>query len=142
MGKEISGDFPPMVLIPTTAETGSEATKFTIITDTQRGVKMLLKGEDLLLDLAIIDPSLTITAPKGITAATEMDALTHAAEAYTSRKANTLTDFYALSAIKRIFKDLPPAYENGEDKKAREEMAIAAFEAAMDKMAGDAIACL
>lgn len=129
MGIEIKGEFPPMVLIPTTAGTGSETTKFTIITDTKEGIKMLLKGDDLLPKLAIIDPEFTLTAPKNITSATGMDALTHAVESYTSRKANTLTDLYALSAIKRIFEYLPIAYEDGMNKKAREEMAIAAFEA-------------
>lgn len=129
MGKTIEGDFPPLVLIPTTAGTGSETTKFTIITDSKRDIKMLLKGESLLPKLAIIDYTLSITAPKGVTAATGMDALTHAVEAYTSRKANPLTDTYALAAIKRIFKYLPLAYEDGNNKKAREEMALAAFEA-------------
>lgn len=129
MGKEISGKFPPLILIPTTAGTGSEATKFTIITDTEKDVKMLLKGDDLLPDLAVIDPTLTVSAPKDITAATGMDALTHAVESYTSKKANDLTDMYALDAIKRIFTWLPKAYEDGSDLKAREEMAIAAYEA-------------
>jgi alcohol dehydrogenase class IV len=129
MGVEIKGKFPPMVMIPTTAGTGSEATKFTIITDTNKGIKMLLKGEALLPDLAIIDSEFTLTSPKSITAATGMDALTHAVEAYTSRKGNTLTDVYALSAIKRIFTYLPVAYQDGANKKAREEMSIAAFEA-------------
>lgn len=129
MGVEIKGEFPPMVLIPTTAGTGSETTKFTIITDTKKGVKMLLKGDDLLPDVAIIDPEFTLTAPKGITAATGMDALTHAVESYTSKKANTLTDLYAISAIKRIFKYLPLAYADGTNRLARKEMAIAAFEA-------------
>lgn len=129
MGKTIEGDFPPLVLIPTTAGTGSETTKFTIITDSKKDIKMLLKGESLLPSLAIIDYTLSITAPKKVTAATGMDALTHAVEAYTSRKANPLTDTYALAAIKRIFKYLPLAYEDGNNKKAREEMALAAFEA-------------
>lgn len=129
MGKTMEGDFPPLVLIPTTAGTGSEATKFTIITDSKKNIKMLLKGEALLPDLAIIDSKFSISAPKSVTAATGMDALTHAVEAYTSRKANPLTDTYALSAIKRIFKFLPIAYKNGDDAKAREEMALAAFEA-------------
>lgn len=129
MGVEINGKFPPMVMIPTTAGTGSETTKFTIITDTKKNVKMLLKGDALLPDLAILDPVFTITAPQSITAATGMDALTHAVEAYTSRKGNTLTDLYALSSIKRIFKYLPIAYRDGKDEKAREEMQIAAFEA-------------
>lgn len=129
MGKTIEGDFPPLVLIPTTAGTGSETTKFTIITDSKKDIKMLLKGESLLPKLAIIDYTLSITAPKKVTAATGMDALTHAVEAYTSKKANPLTDTYALAAIKRIFKYLPLAYEDGNNKKAREEMALAAFEA-------------
>lgn len=129
MGKEIKGDFPPLVLIPSTAGTGSETTKFTVITDTEKDVKMLLKGEDLLPDLAVIDYKLSLTAPKSITAATGMDALTHAVESYTSRKANALTDVYAISAIKRIFKNLPIVYNDGSNEKAREQMAIAAFEA-------------
>lgn len=129
MGKEIDGVFPPMVLIPTTAGTGSEATKYTIITDTARNVKMLLKGDALMPDLAILDARLTLTAPPLVTAATGMDALTHAVEAYTSRKGNPLTDIYALSAIKRIFTYLPEAFDDGSNLTAREEMALAAFEA-------------
>ncbi|BCZ47470.1 1,3-propanediol dehydrogenase [Clostridium gelidum] len=129
MGVTIEGDFPPLVLIPTTAGTGSEATKFTIITDSKKNIKMLLKGETLLPKLAIIDSKFSMTTPKSVTAATGMDALTHAVEAYTSRKANPLTDTFALSAIKRIFAYLPLVYKNGEDKKAREEMALAAYEA-------------
>ncbi|WP_297430488.1 iron-containing alcohol dehydrogenase [Clostridium sp.] len=129
MGVVIEGNFPPLVLIPTTAGTGSEATKFTVITDSKRNIKMLLKGEALLPNLAIIDSKFSTTAPKGVTAATGMDALTHAVEAFTSKKASPLTDTYALSAIKRIFTYLPLAYENGENKKAREEMALAAYEA-------------
>lgn len=129
MGKEISGEFPPLVLIPTTAGTGSETTKFTVITDTKNDVKMLLKGDDLLPKLALIDSKLSLTAPKSITAATGMDALTHAVESYTSKKANDLTDVYAISAIKRIFKYLPKAYEDGNNEEARYEMSVAAFEA-------------
>lgn len=129
MGQTMEGKFPPLVLIPTTAGTGSEATKFTVITDSKKDIKMLLKGEALLPDLAIIDAKFSLTAPKGVTAATGMDALTHAVEAYTSRKANPLTDTFALSSIKKIFRYLPLVYKNGEDKKAREEMAIAAYEA-------------
>lgn len=129
MGKTMEGDFPPLVLIPTTAGTGSEATKFTVITDPKKNIKMLLKGEALLPDLAIIDHKFTLTAPKSVTAATGMDALTHAIEAYTSKKANPLTDTLALSAIKRIFTYLPLVYKDGEDDKAREEMSLAAYEA-------------
>lgn len=129
MGREIDGDFPPTVLIPTTAGTGSEATKFTIITDTEKDVKMLLKGDSLLPELAVLDYSLTMSSPKSVTAATGMDALTHAIESYTSRKANPITDIFALSALKRIFAYLPAAYNNPEDENAREQLSIAAYEA-------------
>lgn len=127
-GKSLEGDYPPIVAIPTTAGTGSEATKFTVVTDTKSDIKMLLKGK-LLPDVAIVDPLLTLSAPKSITAATGMDAFTHAVEAYTSVKANPLTDVFALSAVRRIFKYLPVAYKDGNDVEAREQMSLAAFEA-------------
>lgn len=129
MGKEISGEFPPMAAIPTTAGTGSEATKFTVITDAETDVKMLLKGEALLPDLAIVDYTNTKSSPKSITASTGLDALTHAVEAYTSKQAQPLTDALALSAVKRIFEYLPTAYTDGDDETARYEMSIAALEA-------------
>lgn len=129
MGKIISIPTPPLVAIPTTAGTGSEATQFTIITDTKKDVKMLLKGPVLMPGLAIIDPQFTMTAPSKITAATGLDALTHAVEAYTSRKAQSLSDTFALSAVKRIFKYLPIAYKDGKNVEAREQMSVAALEA-------------
>lgn len=129
MGAEISGEFPPMAAIPTTAGTGSEATKFTVITDAKTDVKMLLKGAALLPDLAIVDYTNTFSSPKSITASTGLDALTHAVEAYTSKQAQPLTDALALSAVKRIFKYLPAAYNDGTNETARYEMSIAALEA-------------
>lgn len=129
IGKVIENAPPTLVAIPTTAGTGSEATQFTIISDTKNGVKMLLKGPDLVPSIAIIDPIFTLTAPKNVTAATGIDALTHAVEAYTSRKAQPLSDTVALSAIKRIYENLLTAYNDGSNLKAREEMAIAALEA-------------
>ncbi|HIS33039.1 MAG TPA: iron-containing alcohol dehydrogenase [Candidatus Limivivens intestinipullorum] len=128
-GKVIEEALPPMAAIPTTAGTGSETTQFTIITDTEKGIKMLLKGPCLMPDLAVLDPALSESAPPSVTAATGLDALTHAAEAYTSKKAQPLADTLALSAVKRIFAFLPEAYENPGNDKAREEMALAAFEA-------------
>ena len=113
MGKEIDAKMPPMVAVPTTAGTGSEATQFTIITDTKKDIKMLLKGKVLIPDIAVIDPQFTMTAPPKITAATGLDALCHATEAYTSRKAQTLSDTFALSAVKRIFRYLPEAFKDG-----------------------------
>ncbi|GAA0804188.1 iron-containing alcohol dehydrogenase [Faecalicatena orotica] len=129
MGKVIDGNIPGMAAIPTTAGTGSEATQFTIITDTKNDIKMLLKGKVLMPALAIIDPQFTMTAPPKITAATGLDALTHAIEAYTSRKAQSLSDSFALSAVKKIFKFLPIAFSEGSNVEAREQMAVAALEA-------------
>lgn len=129
LGRVIPKEPPVLVAIPTTAGTGSEATQFTIISDTKNNVKMLLKGPSLIPTLAIVDPVFTVTAPKSVTAATGVDALCHAIEAYTSRKAQPMADTFAISAVKRIFESLPVAYENGEDLKAREEMAIASLEA-------------
>jgi alcohol dehydrogenase class IV len=129
MGKAVEGDLPPFAAIPTTAGTGSEATRFSVITDSKRGVKMLLAGDALLPALAIVDPAFTLSAPAGVTVATGMDALTHAIESYVSRKANELSDLYALSAVRRIFKWLPEAYMNGKNSLAREKMALAAYQA-------------
>ena len=129
MGKEIQVKTPPMAAIPTTAGTGSEATQFTIITDTEKDIKMLLKGRVLMADMAVIDARFTMTAPPKITAATGLDALCHGIEAYTSRKAQPMSDIFALSAVKRIFRYLPKAYRDGKDQEAREQMALAALEA-------------
>lgn len=128
-GKIIDKPTPPMVAVPTTSGTGSEATQFTIITNTQKDIKMLLKGAVLMPDLAIDDPAFTMTAPQSVTAATGLDALCHAAEAYTSRLAQPLTDEFAISAVKRIFKYLPVCYNEGHNVKAREQMSLAALEA-------------
>ncbi|MBQ1598140.1 MAG: iron-containing alcohol dehydrogenase [Candidatus Weimeria sp.] len=128
-GKEITGHLPPIVAIPTTAGTGSETTCFTVVTDTERGIKLLLKGDALVPDLAVLDPAFSLGMPAKVTAGTGLDALTHAVEAYTSKKAFPLTDAMAVSAVKRILTYLPRAYRDGEDKKAREEMMLAAYEA-------------
>lgn len=129
MGVSVEAKLPPMAAVPTTAGTGSEATQFTIITDTENDVKMLLKGESFMPDLAVVDPEFSVSAPRGVTASTGLDALTHAVEAYTSRKAQPLTDIFAVSAVRRIFQNLPEAYENGSSRNARKEMALAALEA-------------
>lgn len=128
-GKEITGEILPLAAIPTTAGTGSEATKFTVITDSEKGIKMLLKGDVLVPKLAIVDSSFTVGAPKSVTSATGLDALTHAVEAYTSRKAFSMTDTLAVSAVKRIVKYLPIAYKEPDNSLAREQMSIAALEA-------------
>lgn len=129
MGKIIKKPLPPMAAIPTTAGTGSEATQFTVITDSESDVKMLLKGTVLVPDIAVVDGALTKSSPKSVTASTGLDALTHAVEAYTSKKAQPLTDPYCLSAVKKIFKYLPRAYADGDDTEARTAMSEAALEA-------------
>ena len=128
-GKTIDVEMPPMAAIPTTAGTGSEATQFTIITDTRKDVKMLLKGPKLIPSLAVIDPQFTMTAPHAVTANTGLDALCHCVEAYTSRKAQTLSDTFAVSAVKRIFANLPTAYHDGSNQEACILMSVAALEA-------------
>lgn len=122
---------PPIVAIPTTSGTGSEVTQFTIITDTKKDVKMLIGSEYLIPKIAINDPALTMTVSPSITAATGIDALTHAIEAYTSRRHQPLADNFALSSIKRISKYLRRAWANGDDEEARSEMMLAAMEAGM-----------
>ena len=129
IGKKIEQHLPKMCAIPTTAGTGSEATKVSIITNTDTGVKMLLNDPKLMVDFAILDSEFTTSLPPSVTAATGVDALTHALEAYTSIKAFPMSDLYALSAIKKIFENLYEVYTNGSNKAARREMSIAAFEA-------------
>ena len=129
MGKIIDIGRPPLAAIPTTAGTGSEATKFTIINDTANKVKMLLTGPCLMPDIAIIDPAFSMTAPKSVTSHTGIDALCHALESYTSRKSQPLSDTFALSAIKRIFNNLEKCYDDGSDVEARIQMSLAALEA-------------
>lgn len=129
LGKVIDVKTPGMIAIPTTAGTGSEATQFTIITDTEQDIKMLLQGKCLMPALAVIDPQFTMTAPPSVTAATGLDALCHCVEAYTSRKAQTMTDTFAVSAVKRIFQYLPVCFREGSNEKARIQMSVAALEA-------------
>lgn len=129
MGKALKNETPPSVAIPTTAGTGSEATKVSIITNTETNVKMLLNDNKLMADLAVVDPIFTLTAPPKVTAATGVDALTHAIEAYTSIKANADTDVYAKKAVKSIYRNLSAAYKDGSNISARNEMATGALEA-------------
>lgn len=125
----IDMEVPYLVAIPTTAGTGSEATKNTIIADTENNVKMLLGGPSIIPALAVVDPTFTMTAPPKVTAATGVDALTHAIESYTSRKAQPLSDIFAISAVKKIHQNLPICYKDGKNVEARLQMSIAALEA-------------
>lgn len=128
-GKEINGDIPPIIAIPTTAGTGSEATRFTIITDNEKDIKMLLKGDPLVPRLAIVDYNYSLSSPTSVTVATGLDALTHAVESYISKKAMPLTDVYSLSAVMKIMEWLPVAVSDGSNLEARKQMSIAALEA-------------
>lgn len=128
-GKEIMQAAGAVVAIPTTAGTGSEATRFTVITDSQKDIKMLLKGDCLIPRIAIVDESYSISAPKSVTVATGLDALTHAVEAYTSRRASDMTDTLAISAVSRIMRYLPAACRDGRDTQARRQMSLGALEA-------------
>lgn len=119
----------PLIAIPTTAGTGSEATMVTIITDTSRDVKMLIGSPYLMPSVALVDPNLTLKMPRGLTAATGLDALTHAIEAYVSVKAQPMTDILALSAIKKISRYLPQAWANPENLEARSETMLGALQA-------------
>lgn len=129
MGKEITCPIPPVAAIPSTAGTGSEVTQFTIITDTQTDVKMLLKGSALIPAVAVIDPVFTAQAAEKVTIAAGLDALTHAVEAYTSQKAYDQSDRYAISAVKRVFRFLPLVLQNPTNLEYREQMSFAAYEA-------------
>ncbi|RZL69588.1 MAG: iron-containing alcohol dehydrogenase, partial [Rhodococcus sp. (in: high G+C Gram-positive bacteria)] len=126
-----TGPALPIIAIPTTAGSGSEATQFTIITDVASDEKMLCPGLSFLPIASIIDFELTMSMPARLTADTGVDALTHAIEAYVSKKANPISDGLALSAIRTIGTSLLRAYRDGEDRQAREAMMHASTQAGM-----------
>ncbi|MBS7558309.1 MULTISPECIES: L-threonine dehydrogenase [Pseudomonas] len=121
----------PLIAINTTAGTASEMTRFCIITDESRHVKMAIVDRNVTPLLSVNDPALMVAMPKGLTAATGMDALTHAVEAYVSTAANPITDACALKAISMISANLRQAVHDGSDLLARENMAYAQFLAGM-----------
>lgn len=121
----------PLIAVPTTAGTGSEVTSVVVVTDTTNDVKMMIKHPAIIPAVAIVDPVLTVSSPPHVTAATGIDALCHAVEAYLSRRAQPLTDTLALSAIRMIGRNIRTVYKNGGDLAAREKMAIAAMQAGM-----------
>lgn len=126
------GEKAYFIAIPTSAGTGSEVTPFAVITDETTGTKYPLADYQLMPNMAIVDADFHMTAPKGLTAASGIDAVTHALEAYASMMATEFTDGLAIEALKNIFEYLPRAYDNGpNDPVAREKMANAATMAGM-----------
>lgn len=119
----------PLIAIPTTAGTGSEVTRYTIITDTKRDIKMLISSPFLIPQKTIIDPLLTLSMPRSLTAATGIDALTHAIEAYVSVQAQPMSDIFSLSAIELISGNLRQAWSNGNNIEAREKTMLGALQA-------------
>ncbi|MBG9713922.1 iron-containing alcohol dehydrogenase [Bacillus sp. CCB-MMP212] len=126
---EIENNPLPLIAIPTTSGTGSEVTSVAVITNKKTDVKMMMKHPSFIPKVAIIDPVLTSSLPPQITAATGIDALCHAIEAYISKVSQPLTDVLALSAIESIMKHLRIAYEDGRNMEAREAMMIASLQA-------------
>jgi len=126
------GEKAYFIAIPTSAGTGSEVTPFAVITDEQTGVKYPLADYELMPKMAIVDADMMMDAPKGLTAASGIDAVTHALEAYAAMLATDYTDGFALRSLKMVFEYLPAAYDNGpNDPIAREKMANAATMAGM-----------
>ncbi len=126
VGKVTKG-IPPLITVNTTAGTGSEMTRVTIITDTKRHIKMAIVDSHITPDVAVNDPELMVSMPPELTAATGMDALTHAVEAYVSTMATPTTDAAAIKAIELISKYLRKAVVNGEDVRTRDMMAHAEY---------------
>jgi alcohol dehydrogenase len=127
--RDNTGPALPVIAVPTTAGSGSEATQFTVISDSVSDEKMLCTGLAFLPVAAVIDYELTMSMPARLTADTGVDALTHAIEAYVSKKANPFSDGFALQAIGTIGQVLRRAYADGSDRQAREQMMLAATQA-------------
>ena len=117
----------PLIAVPTTAGTGSEASIWAVFTDTKRKLKTGVADPKLIADVAILDPNMTKTMPPTLTAATGMDALTHGIEAYVSTYANPITDAFSVQAIKLVAENLRTAVEDGENMEARTNMILASF---------------
>jgi len=125
--ERIKEPMKPLIVIPTTSGTGSEATLVAVIANLEAKVKMSFTSNKLYPNVAILDPKMLVTLPKKITAATGMDALTHAIEAYVCLQKNPVSDAFAITAIKLIRENLVKAVENGNDETARLAMANAAL---------------
>lgn len=123
-GQSISNLAAPLIALPTTAGTGTEVTRNAVITSPEERVKVSMRSPKMIPTVAIVDPELTYSMPPAVTASTGMDALTQVIEAYVSSAANPLTDALAREAIPRAARSLLLAYQNGQDRDAREDMAL------------------
>lgn len=128
---EVPSPGPPLIFIPTTAGTSADVSQFAIITDTGRNVKIAIISKMVVPDIALVDPETTITMSPELTAATGMDALCHAFEAFVSNASSPLTDMAALSAVRLIVQNLPAAYENLTDMVNRNSMMMASLMAGL-----------
>ena len=128
---EIKPDIPPMIAVPTTSGTGSEVTKAAVITDPDRDVKFFLASPFLAPTAVVLDPELTKSMPPKVTAATGMDALVHALEAYVTARANPISDSFARTAFMLIGKSLKKAVDTGDDLDARTDMSMASMVAGL-----------
>jgi len=126
-GQPLTKASAPCIAIPTTAGTGAEVTRNSVLASTEHRVKVSLRSPTMLPDLAVIDPELTYSMPPSLTASTGLDALTQNLEPFVSRQSNPLTDALCREGLKRVARSLRRAFENGKDTAAREDMAIASL---------------
>ena len=130
-GHPITATTLPLIAIPTTSGTGAEVTRNAVISDRERCIKKSIRADSMMPAVAIVDPRLTVTCPQGVTAASGMDALVQAIEAFTSRHATALTDSLAFDAARRLMAWLPVAWEDGQNLEAREQCACGSLMAGM-----------
>ena len=123
LGKPLTRASLPMIAVPTTAGTGSEVTRNAVLKVVERSVKVSLRGLTLLPRLALVDPELTVSVPRDVTAATGLDALTQVIEPYLSKARGPLTDALCLEGMRRAARSLRPAFADGSDRQAREDLA-------------------
>jgi alcohol dehydrogenase class IV len=126
-GKPLTQASAPCIAIPTTAGTGAEVTRNSVLTSTEHRVKVSLRSPTMLPDLAVIDPELTYSMPPSLTASTGLDALTQNLEPFVSKQSNPLTDALCREGLRRISRSLRRAFENPRDTSAREDMSIASL---------------
>ncbi len=126
-GEMLDARHLPLIALPTTAGTGSEVTPIAVLGNPEKGVKAPLVHDNFYPTVALVDPELTVSMPRSVTASTGFDALAHAVEGYWSRNHQPLCDLFALEAVRLVFKFLPRALEDGSDLEAREGMSLAAL---------------